>query len=77
MALDMTEDQALAVKLTPSEANHLVRLVTDRRDRTLLKGDEGVSVRAMNALVAKGMAVGMESGWRLTDAGHIRSTTIY
>lgn len=73
----MTEEEALAVELTRSEANHLVRLVTDRRDRTLLNGDEGVTVRSMNGLVAKGMAEPIAGGWRLTDAGRTRSTTIY
>lgn len=73
----MTEDEALAVKLSLSEANHLVRLVTDRRDSTLLKGDDGVTVRAMNSLVAKGMAEPIAGGWRLTDAGRTRSTIIY
>lgn len=73
----MTEDEAFAVTLTASEARHLVRLVTDRRDRTLLRIDENISVRSMNALVAKGMAEAIEGGWRLTEAGRARSTTIY
>jgi len=73
----MTEEEALVVALTQSEANHLVRLVTDRREHTLLKKDIGLSVRAMNSLTKKGMAEAMAGGWRLTEAGRIRSTIIY
>ena len=73
----MTEDQALAVVLTWREANHLVRLVTDRRSRTLRRVDREVSARIMNSLAGKGMAEVIDGGWRLTDAGRTRSTIIY
>ncbi|WP_455233419.1 hypothetical protein [Geopseudomonas aromaticivorans] len=73
----MTVGEAPAIDLTPGEARHLVRLVTDRCDRTLRKGDAGVSARLMNNLTAKGLAEIIDGGWRLTEAGRARSTAIY
>jgi hypothetical protein len=73
----MSEDKLVAVHLSGGESRHLVRLVTDRRERTLLATDENVSARVMKALVAKGMAEVTEGGWRLTEAGRARSTAIY
>jgi hypothetical protein len=68
-----------AVNLSSQEQTHLVRLITDRGSKVLLNGDPGVSVRVMNSLVRKGMAVAAEgfSGWSLSEAGHQRAALMY
>jgi hypothetical protein len=67
------------VSLSSGEQTHLVRLVTDRSNKMLLKGDPGVSVRVMNSLVRKGMALAADgdSGWVLSEAGRLQSVEIY
>lgn len=67
----------LTIPLSCREEVHLVRLATDRPTRTLRRNDAGIISQAMGRLVAKGFADPIAEGWKLTEAGRTRCTTIY
>lgn len=74
---DDEREKIAKIHLTPQEESFIVRLATDRSCKELYCFDQGVKARALNGLVEKGLAEAIEGGWKITQEGQVRCTSIY